>query len=172
MPFAPVYQISKRWLVLSVANLGELFANAAKPGGELKLWDVPTGREVSTLQRGIGGTASVSNSMLNNNQASGGHNDRASGPGAGFAGLGAGGAIFNALGNYDSSGYGPFDASVVTVTDSQIDQNQSQGGGGGNGAGGGIANLLSATTMVTGSIQFVSNDGGVRRGVSFFFRES
>ena len=42
-----------RGLVPSVANLGELFANAAKPGGELKLWDVTTGREVSTLRRGI-----------------------------------------------------------------------------------------------------------------------
>jgi hypothetical protein len=36
-----------------VANLGELSANAAKPGGELMLWDVTTGREVSTLRRGI-----------------------------------------------------------------------------------------------------------------------
>jgi hypothetical protein len=40
-------------LVPSVANLKELFANAAKPGGEPKLWDVPTGRDVSTLRRGI-----------------------------------------------------------------------------------------------------------------------
>jgi hypothetical protein len=42
-----------RGSVLSVANLGELFANATKLGGELKLWDVTTGREVSTLRRGI-----------------------------------------------------------------------------------------------------------------------
>jgi hypothetical protein len=53
MPFAPVYQVSRRRLVPSVANRGELFANAAKPGGELKLWDVTTGCEVSTLRRGI-----------------------------------------------------------------------------------------------------------------------
>src|SRR5262249_39240151 len=51
IPFAPVYQVSKRGLVPSVANLEELFANAAKPGGELKLWDVTTGRTVSTLER-------------------------------------------------------------------------------------------------------------------------
>jgi hypothetical protein len=42
-----------RGLVPSIANLGERFANAAKPGGELKLWDLTTGREVSTLRRGI-----------------------------------------------------------------------------------------------------------------------
>jgi hypothetical protein len=53
IPFALVYQVSRRRLVSSVANLGELFANAAKPGGELKLWDVRIGREVSTLRRGI-----------------------------------------------------------------------------------------------------------------------
>jgi hypothetical protein len=53
IPLAPVYQGSRRRLVPSVANLEELFANAAKPGGELKLWDVTTGRAVSTLRRGI-----------------------------------------------------------------------------------------------------------------------
>jgi hypothetical protein len=53
MPFAPVYLVYWRRLVPSVANLEELFANAAKPGGELKLWDVRTGREVSTLRRRI-----------------------------------------------------------------------------------------------------------------------
>jgi WD40 repeat protein len=47
------YQVSRRRLVPSVANLEELIATAAKPGGELKLWDVTTGREVSTLWRGI-----------------------------------------------------------------------------------------------------------------------
>src|SRR5262249_46285868 len=40
MPLAPAYQVSSRGLVPAVAYLVELFANAAKPGGELKLWDV------------------------------------------------------------------------------------------------------------------------------------
>jgi hypothetical protein len=53
IPLARVYQVSRRRLVPSVANLEELFANAAKPGGELKLWDVTTGRAVSTLRWGI-----------------------------------------------------------------------------------------------------------------------
>jgi hypothetical protein len=42
-----------RGLISLAANLGELFVNATKPGGELKLWDVTTGREVSTLRRGV-----------------------------------------------------------------------------------------------------------------------
>jgi hypothetical protein len=42
-----------RGLVPLVANLGEPFVNATKPGDELKLWDVTTAREISTLRRGI-----------------------------------------------------------------------------------------------------------------------
>ena len=53
IPLPLVYQLSRRWLVPSGAYLGELFADAAKPGGELKPWDVTTGREVSTLRREI-----------------------------------------------------------------------------------------------------------------------
>ncbi len=99
----------------------------------------------------LGGTTSVSGSDLDHNQASGGHHNTASGTGALFAGLGAGGAIYNGLGNYNSSGYGPLGASVVTVSGCTIDQNQAQGGGGGNGEGGGIANVLDATTTVASS---------------------
>jgi hypothetical protein len=95
----------------------------------------------------LGGTATISDSELDHGQARGGSGNTASGSGV-FAGLGAGGAIFNALGNYNSSGYGQFNVSSVTVSGSTIDHNQAQGGGGGTGAGGGIATLLSATTLV------------------------
>ncbi len=99
----------------------------------------------------LGGTASVSNSILVQNQASGGDHNTAGGTGAVLAGLGAGGGIFNALGKYNSSGYGPLDASVVTVSDCLINQNEAHGAGVSNGEGGGIANLLSSTATVTGS---------------------
>ena len=111
----------------------------------------------------LGGTASVSGSDLDHNQASGGHHNTAGGTGAVFAGLGAGGGIFNYLGNYNSSGYGLLDASVVTVSGCTIDHNQAQGGGGGNGEGGGIANVLDATTTVASSIitqNEADGDGG------------
>jgi hypothetical protein len=65
-----------------------------------------------------------------------------------FADLGAGGAIFNYLGDYNSSGLGQLNASVVTISNSLIDHNQAHGNGGGNGEGGGIANVFAATTMV------------------------
>ena len=86
----------------------------------------------------LGGTANVSVSNLDLNQAIGGDHNKASGTGALFVGLGAGGAIYDGLGNYNSSGYGPLGASVVTVSGCTIDLNQAQGGGGGNGEGGGI----------------------------------
>ena len=109
----------------------------------------------------LGSAASVSGSELDLNQASGGHGNTAGGGGAAFAGLGAGGGIFNYLGNYNSSGYGPLNASVVTVSGCLIQSNQAQGGGGGNGEGGGLANLLSATATLTGSflIQNQANSG-------------
>ena len=72
------------------------------------------------------------------NQASGGHDNTAGGTGTVFAGFGAGGGIFNYLGNYNSAGYGQSTPSVVTVTTSLIDLNQAEGGGGGDGEGGGI----------------------------------
>jgi hypothetical protein len=99
------------------------------------------------IMNALGGSASITGSELDHNQATGGHHNSASGSGAVFVGLGAGGGILNYLGSYNSSGYGPFDASVVSVSNSTIDHNQAQGGGG-NGAGGGLANLLSATTTV------------------------
>jgi hypothetical protein len=110
----------------------------------------------------LGGTASISGSDLDHGQARGGRGNTASGTGV-FAGLGAGGGIFNAVGNYNSSGYGQFNRSVLTVTGSTIDHNQAQGGGGDNGAGGGIANLLSATARVDTSAltnNQANGDGG------------
>ncbi len=112
----------------------------------------------------LGSTATVSNSILDNNQANGGRHNTAAGTGAVFAGLGAGGAIYNGLGDYNSAGYGPFDASVVTVTGCSIDQNTAQGGGAGNGEGGGIANVLSATTTVTESAIILNEANGAWGG--------
>ena len=104
----------------------------------------------------LGGTTIVSGSELDHGQARGGKGNSASGTGALFAGLGAGGGIFNFLGNYNSSVFGQLNPSVVTVTKSTLDHNLAQGGGGGNGLGGGIANLLSATTTVDSS--FLTNN--------------
>ncbi len=85
----------------------------------------------------LGGTTNVSGSKLDDGQASGGSGNTASGTGNGFAGLGAGGAIFNALSNYNSSGYGAFNASVVTVTKSTLVGNRAQGS---NALGGAVYN--------------------------------
>ena len=110
-----------------------------------------------------GGTATVSGSVLDNDQASGGNHNTAGGAGAVFAGLGAGGGIFNYLGNYNSSVYGSLGVSVVTVSDCVIDLNQAQGGGG-NGEGGGIANLLGATTTVDNSLLTLNEANGAGGG--------
>jgi hypothetical protein len=110
----------------------------------------------------LGGTAIVQGSELDHGQARGGKGNSASGTNE-FAGLGAGGGIFNWLGNYDSPTFGQLNPSVATVTNSTLDQNLAQGGGGGNGEGGGIANLLSATTTVATSfltLNQANGDGG------------
>jgi hypothetical protein len=112
----------------------------------------------------FGSSASISGSELEQNQASGGTANLASGIGTVFASLGAGAGIFNYLGNYNSppTGYGPLNASVVTVSDSWIALNEAQGSGGGNGEGGGIANILDATTTVSSSILALNQaNGGV-----------
>lgn len=80
-----------------------------------------------------------------------------------YAGLGAGGAIFNYLSNFNSSVYGSLGVSVVTVSDCVIDLNQAQGGGG-NGEGGGIANLLGATTTVDNSLLTLNEANGAGGG--------
>jgi hypothetical protein len=116
------------------------------------------------IMNALGGTAAVSASTLSYNQAIGGTGNSAGGTGAVFANLGAGGALFNWLGNYNSppEDYGPLGPSVVTVSNCLIASNQAEGPGG-NGEGGGIADLVSATTMVTSSV-LVGNeadgDGG------------
>ena len=105
-------------------------------------------------------TANVSGSALDYGQAMGGAGNTASGTGALFAGLGAGGGIFNFLGNYNDPVFGQQNASTVSVSTSTLENNVAQGGGGGNGEGGGIANLgvlgmlsntPSATTTVDSS---------------------
>jgi hypothetical protein len=98
----------------------------------------------------LGSATIVSGSQLDHNQTRGGRGNQASGAGAFVAGVGAGGGIFDYLGDFNSSGNGQLNASVVTVTNSTLDQNQAQGGGG-NGLGGGIANLLSAATTLDSS---------------------
>jgi hypothetical protein len=110
----------------------------------------------------LGATTSVSGSELDQGQARGGKGNSASGsPGAVFAGLGAGGGIFNFLGNYNSPSVGQLSLSVVTVTNSTLDQNLTQVGGG-NGLGGGITNLVSATTTVDSS--FLTNNQAIGAG--------
>ena len=113
----------------------------------------------------FGGSANVSDTHLDQNQASGGNHNSASGAGVVFAGLGAGGGIFNFLGNYNSSGYGLLNPSVVNVSSCLIQLNQAQGGGG-NALGGGLANLLDATTTVSGSFLIQNQaDGGAGAGL-------
>ena len=140
--------------------------SAATTTPALPAWRVLSGPGLGAgLANFLGGTTSVSGSRLDHGQARGGKGNSASGPpGAAFAGLGAGGGIFNWLGNYNSSSFGMLlNPSVVTVTNSTLDHNQAQGGGGGNGLGGGIANLLSATTTVDSSClthNHANGDGG------------
>jgi hypothetical protein len=113
-----------------------------------------------------GGSDSITGSNLDGNQANGGRGNTTSGSGVLFAGLGAGGGIFNYLGNYNSAAYGQFTSSVVTVSNSLIDLNESVGGGGGNGVGGGIADLLSASTTVSNSILTLNQaNGGTGNGL-------
>jgi hypothetical protein len=94
-----------------------------------------------------GGTASVSNSALDQNQARGGRGNTAGGGGAILSGVGAGAGLFNYLGSYNSTGFGPLNPSVLTVSGCTIDSNQATGGGDGDGLGGGLFN--SDTTTVT-----------------------
>jgi len=148
---------------LTVSNNSTLTQNDAQGGDNNRGTASMAGLVGAGVGAGIanylGGSASVSDSDLANNQASGGHHNTAGGTGAVFAGLGAGGGIFNYLGSYNSSGYGPLNASVVTISGSLIDLNQAQGGGG-NGEGGGIANLLSATTTVSSTTLTLNEANG------------
>jgi hypothetical protein len=107
----------------------------------------------------LGGTANISDSTLALGLASGGHGNTASGTDV-FAGLGAGGGIFNAVGNYNSSGYGQFNASVVTVSNCVVALNQAQGGGSGAGLGGGVYNDGSSSLALTGSLVFLNQANG------------
>ena len=98
-----------------------------------------------------GGTARVTRSTLYYNQATSGVQNSATGSSSLFANLGAGGAVFNYLGSYSSTGFGQLGPkSTTTVTDCAIDYNLAEGQGG-DGEGGGIADVLSSTTVVTGS---------------------
>jgi hypothetical protein len=94
-----------------------------------------------------GGTASVSASALDSNEARGGRGNTAGG-GVVFAGVGAGAGLFNYLGSYNSTDFGPLGPSVLTVSGCTIDSNQATGGDGA-GLGGGLFN--SDTTTVANS---------------------
>jgi hypothetical protein len=97
-----------------------------------------------------GGTATVIDSKLFYGQSQSGENNTSTGTSV-FANLGAGGAIFNYLGNSTSTDYGSLGTtSTVTVTNSVLEFNIATGQGG-NAEGGGIANVLSAATTLTGS---------------------
>jgi len=98
-----------------------------------------------------GGTTTIGDSWFVDNQADGGNGNTGASASV-FANLGAGGAIFNFLGNFNSSGFGQLDASVVSVSGSTLSLNLAQGGVGGNGDGGAIANLLDAATTVDHSV--------------------
>ena len=101
----------------------------------------------------------MSDTELDHNQALGGTgntgNTGLSGPNdlnkPVFADLGAAGGILNDLGNYDSSGYGPLNNSVLTVNDSRFADNLAVGG-----LGGGIWNQVDATAAVN-DCTFASN---------------
>jgi hypothetical protein len=114
----------------------------------------------------LGGSASVTRTSMIYNQAIGGSGNTTGGGGALFANLGAGGGVFNYLGNYNSSGYGPLDASALTFSNGLLAGNQALGGpgtptsAGGDGWGGGLADLLSSTTMATDAVVF----GNLARG--------
>jgi hypothetical protein len=95
-----------------------------------------------------------------NGAAAGGNLNTAGGSDAVFAGLGAGGGIFNYLGGYDSAGYGQFTTSVVNVTNSTLYHNQALGASVGSGEGGGIANVLSATTTLSSTILTLNQANG------------
>jgi hypothetical protein len=100
-----------------------------------------------------GGTAGLTGSLLFNNTARGGTGNSDSGGGGLLVdGAGLGGGIFNFLGGYNSSGYGQFDTSTVTLTNCLLIANKAQGGAGGNGEGGGIANLFDASTTLYNSV--------------------
>ena len=99
-----------------------------------------------------GGSANVSGSRFDHNQAKGGDGNTAGGAAAVFANLGAGGAIFNYLGGYNSSVYGQFPTSIVTVSNSTLSHNDATGGRKGDGLGGGLANLVDAQATVQHSI--------------------
>src|SRR5262249_10580587 len=86
-------------------------------------------------------------------QATGGHGNTGTGTSV-VKNLGAGGGVFNGLGNYNSTGYGQFDASVINLSGCWITNNQAQGGG--NGAGGGIACFDNASATV--SFSTISNN--------------
>ncbi len=93
-----------------------------------------------------GAATELQTSQLIGDQASGGYHDTASGTGTAFAGVGAGGGIWNGLANYNSSGYGQLNASVVTVNESKLRHDKAQRGEAGD-----IASVLGATTTVTNS---------------------
>jgi hypothetical protein len=120
------------------------------------------------IMNSFGSTATITGTELDHNQATGGQHNTAGGTGTVFASLGAGAAIFNYLGNYTSApvsldGYGPLNASLVTVTGSAITDNQAEGNGG-NGLGGGIANLYGATTTVSSSFLALNEADGDHGG--------
>jgi hypothetical protein len=107
----------------------------------------------------LGGTANITGSVLAGNQAIGGHGDTAAGSGTLCAGVGAGGAILNGLGNFNSAGYGPLSVSTVTLSNCVISGNQAESDGA-SALGGGIANVLSATTTVTASVLTLNEASG------------
>jgi hypothetical protein len=103
----------------------------------------------------FGCVVDIDNGFVSHNRAIGGENNSSGGPLP--ASLGAGGAIFNALGNFEFVTGEVLAPSAVTVTNSTLEHNQAQGGNdsagnGGDGWGGAIANLFAATTNITGSM--------------------
>lgn len=116
----------------NTASGGDVFVGAGLGGG---------------LSNSYGSTADVSGSRLTHNKAVGGKGNSTGGSLP--VNLGAGGAVFNAYGNFVWDGL-LLAPSVVTLRDCTVAHNQARGGPGAGGWGGGVANMLDADTTVTG----------------------
>lgn len=120
--------------------------NSTVAGNEAVGGDGNTGGEHVLMGAGLGGgvanylgaTASITGSLLTLNEAAGGD-----------GGLGAGGGVFNGLGNYSTT-FGLLAPCVVNVAESVVALNRARGGRGnpaGDGLGGGVYN--DATSSLT-----------------------
>ncbi len=112
------------------------------------------------IMNDLGSASTIRDSEINGNSAIGGNQNTGGGGGLVFVDFGAGGGVFNNLGSFNSSGYGQFDPSVVSISSSVLDFNAAQGGLGGDGEGGGIDNIASSDLMISSSTIFGDQASG------------